>query len=145
MIHGEKSLLLTSTSPPPSLLEVFSRLQAIAAATNNQEAQNDLIEQAKRIVDDICDDHLAAVKSFIRDEKLRKTVSADIESECQTLVEYLEVAKRFNLEINSRAKDRVVSFGEKLSCRFMACLLKDRVCSFSCHPAATPFSLWLRD
>ncbi|KAH8908797.1 aspartate kinase [Coniochaeta sp. PMI_546] len=108
------------------LLEVFSRLQAIAAATSNEEAQNDLIEQAKRIVDDICIDHLAAVDSFIRDDKLRKVVSADIESECQTLVEYLEVAKRFNLEINSRAKDRVVSFGEKLSCRFMACLLKDR-------------------
>jgi aspartate kinase len=37
------------------------------------------------------------------------------------------VAKRFNLEINSRAKDRVVSFGEKLSCRFMTHLLRDRV------------------
>ena len=39
----------------------------------------------------------------------------------------LERAKRFNLEINSRAKDRVVSFGEKLSCRFMTYLLRDRV------------------
>jgi aspartate kinase len=35
--------------------------------------------------------------------------------------------RRFNLEINSRAKDRVVSFGEKLSCLFMATLLKDSV------------------
>lgn len=131
--------MLTVLSPPPSLLEVFSRLQAIAAATSNEQAQNDLIEQAKRIVDDICIDHLAAVDSFIRDDKLRKVVSADIESECQTLVEYLEVAKRFNLEINSRAKDRVVSFGEKLSCRFMACLLKDRVCLL-CRPTAnTPY------
>lgn len=96
--------------------------------------QDDLIEQARRIVDAICVDHVAAADSFIRDEKLRKAVTADIESECRTLVEYLEVAKRFNLEINSRAKDRVVSFGEKLSCRFMACLLKDRVCLFAIHP-----------
>lgn len=130
-------LLLTSTSPPPSLLEVFSRLQGIAAATSNAEAQDVLIEEARRIVNDISVDHTAAADHFIRDAKLRKAVSADIESECQTLVEYLEVAKRFNLEINSRAKDRVVSFGEKLSCRFMACLLKDRVC-FSIHPAAVP-------
>jgi aspartate kinase len=70
---------------------------------------------------------VAAADTSIRDEALRATIKCDIESECRTLVEYLEVAKRFNLEINSRAKDRVVSFGEKLSCRFMACLLKDRV------------------
>ncbi|OIW29848.1 aspartate kinase [Coniochaeta ligniaria NRRL 30616] len=114
------------TGTTSRLLEVFSKLQAIAAATSNHEVQDDLIEQARRIVDAICVDHVAAADSFIRDEKLRKAITADIESECRTLVEYLEVAKRFNLEINSRAKDRVVSFGEKLSCRFMACLLKDR-------------------
>jgi aspartate kinase len=120
-------LVLILTSPTPSLLEVFKRLQGIAAATSNESAQNELIEEAKRIVDDICVDHVAAADTSIRDEALRATIICDIESECRTLVEYLEVAKRFNLEINSRAKDRVVSFGEKLSCRFMACLLKDRV------------------
>lgn len=36
-------------------------------------------------------------------------------------------AKRFNLEINSRAKDRVISFGEKLACLFMTTLLQDTV------------------
>lgn len=50
----------------------------------------------------------------------------DTVKECQLLTEYLEAAKRFHLEVNSRAKDRVISFGEKLSCRFMAYLLKDR-------------------
>ena len=53
-------------------------------------------------------------------------VKEDTVKECQLLTEYLEAAKRFHLEVNSRAKDRVISFGEKLSCRFMACLLKDR-------------------
>lgn len=131
-------------TPPTSLLEVFKRLQAIAAATSDETAQNELIADAKRIVDDICVDHLAAADSFIRDAHLKKAVSADIESECHTLVEYLEVAKRFNLEINSRAKDRVVSFGEKLSCRFMACLLKDRVCILG-HSVTNPFSLFVRN
>lgn len=64
----------------------------------------------------------------MRSEDLKTAIKAEIENECRLLIEYLEVAKRFNLEINSRAKDRVVSYGEKLSCRFMTCMLKDRVC-----------------
>jgi aspartate kinase len=63
----------------------------------------------------------------VRDPELSSLLKADTEMECQLLIDYLVAAKRFNLEINSRAKDRVVSFGEKLSCRFMTCLLKDRV------------------
>lgn len=43
-------------------------------------------------------------------------------------MEYIIASKRFKLEINSRSKDRVVSFGERLSCRFMAYVLRDRVC-----------------
>lgn len=124
---------------------MFCRLQGIAAARSDAAAQDALIEEARVIVNAICLDHLAAADSFVRNEKHRKAIRAEIEAECQTLVEYLEVAKRFNLEINSRAKDRVVSFGEKLSCRFMACLLKDRVCCLCCV-AANPFlSLSARD
>lgn len=108
-------------------------MQAISLATNNESLQNDLIEEAKNIVDDICIDHVGAVETFIRNEDLTTAIKAEIKTECRTLVEYLEVAKRFNLEINSRAKDRVVSFGEKLSCRFMTCLLKDRVSSDENH------------
>lgn len=114
--------------PPARLLEVFDRLRDISAAASNESAQNELIGRARIIVQDICTDHIVAANSFVQDESLRASVTAEIEHECQSLVEYLEVAKRFNLEINSRAKDRVVGFGEKLSCRFMTCLLKDRVC-----------------
>jgi aspartate kinase len=88
-----------------------------------------LLEDARKIVQDICDDHVGAVGEFLQDPGLRENLKAEIDDECRMLVEYLEAAKRFNLEINSRAKDRVVSFGEKLSCRFMTSLLKDRVSS----------------
>lgn len=76
---------------------------------------------------DICNDHVFAAESFIKDHALRETLIQTIKDECQELVEYIVAAKRFNLEINSRAKDRVISFGEKLSCRFMAALLQDVV------------------
>lgn len=91
-----------------------------------EETQNELVEEAKSIIQDICNDHLFAVQSFIRDGALQKSLSDDIQNECQELIEYIVAARRFNLEVNSRSKDRVVSFGEKLSCRFMAYMLKDR-------------------
>ncbi len=113
---------------------MYKKLRAIVAAASDHEVQEDLLGEAKHIVDEICDDHVAAADSFIRDPQIGAILKADTERECHLLIDYLEAAKRFNLEINSRAKDRVVSFGEKLSCRFMTCLLKDRVSS----PAASP-------
>lgn len=114
------------TGTTSRLLEVYKKLRAIVAAPSDHEAQDDLLGEAKHIVEEICVDHIAAADTFIRDPQISDALKADTQMECQLLVDYLEAAKRFNLEINSRAKDRVVSFGEKLSCRFMACLLKDR-------------------
>jgi aspartate kinase len=109
---------------------VYKKLRSIGAAASDQEAQEDLLSEAKHVVEEICIDHVAAADHFIRDAQLSALLKVEIEMECQLLLDYLAAAKRFNLEINSRAKDRVVSFGEKLSSRFMTCLLKDRV-SFS--------------
>lgn len=115
-----------TTGTTSRLLEVFKNLRAIVAAPSSEAAQDDLLKDAKRIVHDICTDHVEAADTFVQDPQLSALLREETEKECQLLVEYLEAAKRFKLEINSRAKDRVVSFGEKLSCRFMACLLKDR-------------------
>jgi aspartate kinase len=106
---------------------VYKKLRSVGAAASDHDAQEDLLGEAKHIVQEICTDHVAAADAFIRDPQLNALLRADIELECQHLIGYLEAAKRFNLEINSRAKDRVASYGEKLSCRFMTCLLKDRV------------------
>lgn len=122
------------------MLEVFKKLRSIAAATSHEAVQNDLIEEVKSVVQDICNDHIYAAHSFIRDPDLRAAVSKDIQNECQELIEYVVAAKRFNLEVNSRSKDRVVSFGEKLSCRFMTCLLKDRVRANYSHMNSTSWN-----
>ncbi|KAH8198862.1 hypothetical protein TruAng_006970 [Truncatella angustata] len=114
------------TGTTSRLLEVYNSLRGIAVATTNEATQNELLEQAKNLVQDICNDHVFAIQSFVKNPCLQKEVSADIENDCQELVDYIIAAKRFNLEVNARSKDRVVSFGEKLSCRFMTYLLKDR-------------------
>lgn len=119
--NGKKTTGTTSR-----LLEVFKNLKGIVAVAGDEESQDELLNDAKRVVQDILDDHVEAAEKFIKDTDLRATLKTQIEKDCQLLNEYLGAAKRFNLEINSRAKDRVVSFGEKLSCRFMTVLLKDR-------------------
>lgn len=83
------------------------------------------MEEAKSLILDISNEHVMAVHTFIHDAKLQAVLSKEIEDECQELTEYIVASKRFNLEINARSKDRVISFGEKLSCRFMAALLRD--------------------
>jgi aspartate kinase len=93
----------------------------------DEEQQNELVEQARGLMLDICNDHVFAAEAYIQDPSIRGKLVQTIKDECQELVEYIVAAKRFNLEINSRAKDRVISFGEKLSCRFMAALLQDKV------------------
>lgn len=108
---------------------MYRRLRNIDAATGSESTQVDLIEEANGIIQDICDDHLSAADAFVSDPDLKEGLKQDVRNECQELVEYIQASKRFKLEINSRSKDRVVSFGERLSCRFMAYVLRDRVCA----------------
>lgn len=106
---------------------MYGKLRGVGAAVCADDEQTELVDQARGLMNDICNDHVSAAQTFIKDPALRDTLIQTVKDECQELVEYIVAAKRFNLEINSRAKDRVISFGEKLSCRFMAALLQDVV------------------
>lgn len=106
---------------------MYRRLRNIDAATGSEATQTELIEEANGIIGDICNDHTLAAEASVRDPELKDALKQDIKNECQELVEYIQASKRFKLEINSRSKDRVVSFGERLSCRFMTYVLRDRV------------------
>lgn len=64
---------------------------------------------------------------MVRSEEIQQGVVQSIEEDCQGLIDYIIAAKRFHLEVNARSKDRVVSFGEKLSCRFMTAVLREKV------------------
>jgi aspartate kinase len=121
------------------LLAVYGKLRAVGAITSAEDEQTELIEEAKTLIQDICNDHVFAAEAIVEDPKLKVSLAEQIKAECQELIEYIHAARRFNLEINSRSKDRVISFGEKLSCLFMTALLKDVVCqplsSIVCLPS----------
>lgn len=109
------------------LLELFGVLQEVNAIKDTDSVHYEsLVSEYERLVYVIRDDHINAANLQIQDETIKANLVKEIESECNELIDYRQAAERWHLEINGRSKDRVVSFGEKLSCRFVAALLEDR-------------------
>ncbi|KAI1197254.1 aspartate kinase [Nemania serpens] len=114
-----------ATGTTSRLLDVYKKLRDVVAGTSNETAKHELVEEAKTTIREICHDHVTAAQDSIKDPELRGAVCESMQDDCQELIDYIIAAKRFNLEVNARSKDRVVGFGEKLSCRFMTAVLKD--------------------
>ncbi|CZR59137.1 probable aspartate kinase [Phialocephala subalpina] len=109
------------------LLELFGVLEEVNAIKDTDSVHYEsLVNEYERLVCVIRDDHISAANSQIQDESIKASLIEEIESECNELIDYRQAAERWHLEINGRSKDRIVSFGEKLSCRFVAALLEDR-------------------
>ncbi|PVH85550.1 aspartate kinase-like protein [Cadophora sp. DSE1049] len=109
------------------LLEVFGVLEEVNSIKDIESVHYEsLVTEYERLVHIICEDHVHAARTHIQDESIQAALVKEIEDECKEIVEYREAAQRWHLEIDGRSKDRIVSFGEKLSCRFVASLLQDR-------------------
>ncbi|PBP23903.1 aspartate kinase [Diplocarpon rosae] len=109
------------------LLEIFGVLEAINTVKDTESVHYEsLVAEYERLVHVICEDHVTAARGHIRDEGIQDTLVRHIKDECKEIIEYRIAAERWHLEIDGRSKDRIVSFGEKLSCRFLAALLQDR-------------------
>jgi aspartate kinase len=110
------------------LLEVFGLLQEVNAIKDKDSAHYESrVREYERLVQIICKDHTTAADIHIRDPELCQELKDAIAGECQEILDFRIAAERWHLEIDSRSKDRVISFGEKLSCRFVAVLLQDKV------------------
>ncbi|KUJ19854.1 aspartate kinase-like protein [Mollisia scopiformis] len=109
------------------LLEIFGVLEEVNAIKDTESVHYEsLVNEYERLVYVIREDHISAAKSSIQDNTIQANLIKEIENECNELIDYRAAAERWHLEINGRSKDRIVSFGEKLSCRFVAALLEDR-------------------
>jgi aspartate kinase len=95
-------------------------------------AANDALKPGSKeylnIVQDLLDDHLQAAADNIQDQKIRQDLEQDIKADCDKLRSFLEAAQIIN-EISPRSKDIIIGAGEKLACRIVAAVLKDRVSS----------------
>ena len=70
-------------------------------------------------------EHIQAAQGYIRSAKITRHLVREIQEECSQVVKLLEAAQTLG-EITPRCMDRVISTGEKLSCRFLSALLCDR-------------------
>jgi aspartate kinase len=79
------------------------------------------------IVNAIQDDHIKTSEQYIKSPKILSRLIVDIKEECVHLLKFLDAAQTIR-EVSPKSEDTIISTGEKLSCRFVAALLNDRVC-----------------
>lgn len=92
-------------------------LRAATEAENHREF--------KPLLEAVRLDHIETADFYIQTPKISDRLKSEIEDECSLVVRILEAAQTLG-ETSPRSRDKVMSAGEKLSCRFMAALLEDK-------------------
>ncbi|ORX93018.1 Aspartate/glutamate/uridylate kinase [Clohesyomyces aquaticus] len=97
-----------------------NRLLRAARAAEKQggRSYDDIVEAVRQ-------DHVQCGEETIRNKEILARYTDDVNGECESLIKILESAQHLE-EVTSRAEDKIVSKGEKLSCRYMTALLQDR-------------------
>ncbi|KAG8923315.1 Aspartokinase [Tulasnella sp. 418] len=103
----------SSSSPPLATFNGFTSLNSIGPAAFSIT------------VDLIRSEHIKAARELIRSPGLLKELETEIERDCEGLRGYLHAAQIID-EISPRSKDSIVGVGERLACKLVAAVLRDR-------------------
>lgn len=76
-------------------------------------------------VDVIRSEHLTAARSTIGDPQILQEFEYEIERDCDALRSFLFATQIID-EISPRSRDSIIGFGERLACKFMTAVLRDR-------------------
>ncbi|KAL4949595.1 Aspartate/glutamate/uridylate kinase [Aspergillus filifer] len=90
-----------------------------------RDAENSQSKQYLSFVEAVRLEHVEVVESQIKSDELKAQLTSEINGECARVLKVLEAAQTLG-EISARCVDKVISTGEKLSCRLMAAFLQDR-------------------
>lgn len=90
-----------------------------------RDAENSQSREYRTLVEAVRLEHVQVLQDQVNSAEIRDQVVADISGECDRVLKVLEAAQTLG-EISARCVDKVISTGEKLSCRVMAALLQDR-------------------
>ncbi|KAI0074988.1 aspartate kinase [Panus rudis PR-1116 ss-1] len=115
--HGSPRSRSKSTDSPFGSL---SMTPVGGASANGQQPQG-----FNQTVDLLLLEHLTAARSSVRDPVLLKELETEIERDCEGLRAFLFAAQVID-EISPRSKDSIIGFGERLSCKIMTAILRDR-------------------
>lgn len=90
-----------------------------------RDAENPNASEYLKLVEAVRLEHVLVAQEQLQSPDLRDQVIVDITGECERVLKVLDAAQTLG-EISARCVDKVISAGEKLSCRLMAALLQDR-------------------
>ncbi len=90
----------------------------------SREAEHATSTSYRSLIDDVRADHIRTAELHIKTHELLSSLKHDITIECELVMRLLEAAQTLG-EISARSVDKVISTGEKLSCRFIAALLQE--------------------
>lgn len=102
-----------------SMSNSFSSLRDSDSAASQQQLFEVTVEQIRN-------DHLTAAKAVIRDTEILEALEEEIDYDCDQLRSFLMAAQILE-EISPRSKDTIIGVGERLSCRIVTAVLRDRV------------------
>ncbi|RPD57001.1 aspartate kinase [Lentinus tigrinus ALCF2SS1-7] len=76
-------------------------------------------------VDVIRSEHVHAARSCIRNADILKDLEAEIDRDCESLRSFLFATQIID-EISPRSRDSIIGFGERLGCKVMTAILRDK-------------------
>ncbi|EUC44105.1 hypothetical protein COCMIDRAFT_38000 [Bipolaris oryzae ATCC 44560] len=91
---------------------------ARAAERPNHRAYDEIVEAIRL-------DHIQAGKDILKSPEILASYTEEVNAECESLIKILESAQHLE-EVTNHTEDKIISKGEKLSCRYMAAILNDR-------------------
>lgn len=91
---------------------------ARAAERPNHRAYDEIVEAIRT-------DHIQAGKDILKNPDILASYTEEVNAECESLIKILESAQHLE-EVTNHTEDKIISKGEKLSCRYMAAILNDR-------------------
>lgn len=119
MIDSDVAVVCSARSSSTKAAGTTNRL--LRAAT---EAESHRTDTFKSLIEDVRADHIEAGEREITNAGIREQLVKDINKECDLVIKILEAAQTLG-ETSPRSRDKVMSVGEKLSCRFMTALLQN--------------------
>ncbi|KAF9530001.1 Aspartate/glutamate/uridylate kinase [Crepidotus variabilis] len=121
----------TNGSSDPSQSPPLSRSSRSSSPTQNQFngftplQDNETIPEFHVTVDLIRQQHVEAARDCVSDLDILRELEDELERDCEWLRNFLYAAKIID-EISPRSRDNIIGLGEKMSCKVMTAILRDR-------------------
>ena len=102
------------------------RSMSSSVSSLRDEYQSPTPQAFENTVEQIRNDHIKAARQVVRDESILEQLEGEIDYDCDQLRSFLMAAQILE-EISPRSKDTIIGVGERLSCRIVSAVLRDRV------------------